>query len=69
MFDIHFGSHFRPFQIDTKLYFVGNFDKMAADAHFGCAKFTFDRISGHLLEIFDIMAAVGYFGCPKFTFD
>ena len=50
---------------------------MAAGAHTGCPKFTFDRISGHfrsihnfiLLEIFDIMAAVGHFGCPKFTYD
>ena len=50
---------------------------MAAGVHFGCPKFTFDRISGYFrsicnflfLEIFDIMAAVGHFGCPKFTFD
>ena len=52
---------------------------MAAGAHFGCPKFTFDRISGHFrsirkfifLDIFciDKMAAVGHFGCPKFTFD
>ena len=50
---------------------------MAAVGHFGCPKFTFDRISGHFrsmpnfifLEIFDKMAAVGHFGCPKFTFD
>ena len=50
---------------------------MAASAHFGCPKFTFDRISGHFrsirnfffVEIFDKMAAVGHFGCPKFTFD
>ena len=50
---------------------------MAAVGHFGCPKFTFDRISGHFrsirnlifLEMFDKMAAVGHFGCPKFTFD
>ena len=27
------------------------FDKMAAGAHFGCPKFTFDRISGHFRSI------------------
>ena len=50
---------------------------MAAVGHFGCPKFTFDRISGHFRSIrnfnyfgnFDKMAAVGHFGCPKFTFD
>ena len=50
---------------------------MAAVGHFGCPKFTFDRISGHFrsihnfnfLEILTKMAAVGHFGCPKFTFD
>ena len=55
----------------------GNFDKMAAVGHFGCPKFTSDRISGHFrsirhfffFEFFDKMAAVGHFGCPKFTFD
>ena len=49
------------------------FDKMAAVGHFGCPKFTFDRISGHFRSIrnfnFDKMGAVGHFGCPKFTFD
>ena len=42
-----------------------NFYKMAAGAHFGCPKFTFDRISGHFRSIrnfggggiFDLMAA------------
>ena len=38
------------------------FDKMAAVGHFGCPKFTFDRISGHFRSI-------GHFGFPKFTFD
>ena len=50
---------------------------MAAGAHFGCPKFTFDRISCHFRSIrnfnffghFDKMAAVGHFGCPKFTSD
>ena len=50
---------------------------MAGGAHFGCPKFTFDRISAIsdryatliILEIFYKMAAVGHFGCPKFTFD
>ena len=42
---------------------------MAVGAHFGCPKFTFDRISGHFISIckfffliFDKMAAVGHFG-------
>ena len=64
-----------PFQINFYLFiFV---DKMAAGAHFGCPKFTFDRISGHFRSIrnftffgnFYKMAAVGHFGCPKFTSD
>ena len=38
------------------------FYKMAAVGHFGCPKFTFDRISGHFRSI-------GHFGCLKFTFD
>ena len=50
---------------------------MTASSHFGCQKFTFDRISGHLRSIrnfnffenFDKMAAIGHFGYPKFTFD
>ena len=37
------------------------FDKMADVGHFGCPKFTFDRISGHFRSI-------GHFGFPKFTF-
>ena len=59
------------------IYFVIFLYKMAAGAHLGCQKFTFDRISGHFrsihnfifLEILDKMAAVGHFGCPKFTFE
>ena len=51
---------------------------MAAVGHYGCPKFTFDRISGNFrsicttlfcLEIFDKMVAVSHFVCPKFTFD
>ena len=30
------------------LIFLNFFDKMAAVGHFGCQKFTFDHISGHL---------------------
>ena len=44
------------------LFFLEIFDKMAAGGHFGCPKFTFDRISGHFRSI-------GHFGFPKFTFD
>ena len=32
-------------------YYFGNFDKMAAGAHFGYPKFTFDRISGYFRSI------------------
>ena len=59
MSEIHFQSHFWPLQIDMQLAI---FDKMAAVGHFGCPKFTFDRISGHFRSI-------GHFGFPKFTFD
>ena len=53
------------------------FYKMAAGGHFGCPKFTFDRLSGHFRSIsnfnfflnFDKMADVGHFRCPKLTFD
>ena len=93
--EIHFWTHFWPFQIDMQLFIFDKmtavdhisvhfrsmwiffFDKMAACAHFGCPKFTFDRISGHFRSIrnficfgnFDKMAAVGHFVCPKFTSD
>ena len=33
------------------LFFFEIFDKMAAGGHFGCPKFTFDRISGHFRSI------------------
>ena len=46
----------------TTLIFVKNNYKMAAGAHFGCPKFTFDHISGNFRSI-------GHFGFPKFTFD
>ena len=76
--EMHFWSHFWPFQIDTQHLGGGvNFDKMAAVGHFGCPKFTFDRISGHFrsirnfffFEIFYKMAASGHFECSKITFD
>ena len=63
MSENHFRSHFWPFRT------IG---------HFGCPKFTFDRISEHFrsirnalyfLLIFDKMATGGHFGCPKITFD
>ena len=50
MSENHFRSHFWPFQINTKLYFF-LFYKMVTGAHFGCPKFTFDRISGHFRSI------------------
>ena len=33
------------------LFLLEIFDKMAAVGHFGCPKFTFDRISGHFRSI------------------
>ena len=55
---------------------------MADVGHFGCPKFTFDRISGHfrsighfgfpkftLENISGHFRLIGHFGCPKFTFD
>ena len=50
---------------------------MAAGAHFGCPKITFDLISIHFtsicnlnfLKFLDKMAAGGLFGCLKFSFD
>ena len=58
----HFPSHFWPFQIKTKLFLLEFFYNMAASAHFGCPKLTFDLISGHFRSI-------GHFGFSKFTFD
>ena len=63
MSEIHFLTHFWPFQIDMQLFYIF-FYKMTA----------VDHISGHFRSIrnfiiFDKMAAVGHFGCPKFTFD
>ena len=63
MSEIHLWSHFWPFQIDTQLKFLFEiFYKMADMVHFGCPKFTLDRISGHFRSI-------GHFAFPKFTFD
>ena len=63
----HISDHFRSIQnfififtkrplapildVRNSLLFFGNFDKMAAGAHFGCPKLTFDRISGHFRSI------------------
>ena len=49
--EIHFRSNFSGHlrSMYTQLNFVGIFfDKMDAVGHFGCPKFTFDRISGHI---------------------
>ena len=78
MSEIHFWTHFWPFQIDMQFFifdkmtavhhisghfiYIFFFYKMAAGAHFGCPKITFDRISGHFWSI-------GHTRCPKFTFD
>ena len=44
----HISGHFISIR---NFNFFGNFDKMAAVGHFGCPKFTFDRISGHFRSI------------------
>ena len=70
MSENHFRSHFWPFQINTIFFF--NFYKMAAGAHFGCAKFTFDRISGHFRSTQNFFCLIFYgshFESPKFTLD
>ena len=51
MSENHFRSHFWPFQINTKLFYLEIFQKMSVGAHFGCPKFRFDRISGHFRSI------------------
>ena len=43
-------------------FFLEIFDKMAAVGHFGCPKFTFDRISGHFRSI-------GHFGMHVSSFN
>ena len=54
--NIHFRWHFWPFQINTKTsIFFYFFYKMAARAHFGCPKFTFDHISNHFRSILFIL--------------
>ena len=61
----HISGHFRSIRI---FYFFLFFDKMAAGAHFGCPKMTFDRISSHFRSIcnfnflgnLDKMAAIGH---------
>ena len=73
MSEIHFRSHFWPFQIDrpfwiSEIHFRSQFWPFQIDTeffsggHFGCLKITLDRISGHF-------RLIGHFGCPKFTFD
>ena len=49
MSENHFRSHLWPFQINAKFFL--NIFKMAGGAHFGCPKFTFDRISNHFRSI------------------
>ena len=60
MSENNFRSHFWPFQINTKLLFL--FYKMVSGAHFGCPKFTFDRISDQYttLIVFEIFIFVNF---------
>ena len=51
MSEIHFRSHFWPFQIDTKHYLFWNFWQNGWRRPFGCPKLTFYRISGHFRSI------------------
>ena len=72
MSEIHFRSHFWPFQIDqpfwiSEIHFRLQFWPFQIDTDFVCVHFespkiTLDRISGHFRSI-------GHFGCLKFTFD
>ena len=73
MSEIHFQSHFWPFQIDrpvwiSEIHFQSQFwpfqidTKKNSGSHFGCLKITLDRISDHF-------RLIGHFGCPEFTFD
>ena len=55
MSEIHFRSHFWPFQIDrpfsiSEIHFRSQFWPFQI-GHFGCPKFTFDGISGHFRSI------------------
>ena len=50
MTENHFRSHFLTFQINTEFFFKC-FHKMAAGAHFGWLKITFNRISRHFRSI------------------
>ena len=47
--EIHFGSHFWPFSINTDFYFI--FLQNGSGGHFGCPKITFDLISIHFTSI------------------
>ena len=62
MSENHFRSHFWPFQINTKILFILFLQNgQRRGAHFGCPKFTFDRISGHFTSIrtvFDVISAL-----------
>ena len=70
MSENHFRSHFYPFHIDTQLLISWNFfDKMAAGGHFGCPKYTFDRIFDHFRSIGHFGFPKGHFGCLKITLD
>ena len=74
MTENHFWSHFSPCQINTQLFVLIFFHKMADGSHFGWPRITFDRISPHFRSIhnfyfFHKMAAGGHFGWPKIAFD
>ena len=77
MSETHFRSHFWPFQINTKLFYLKIFTKWPPvpilDVR-NSLSIAFLDISDLyatciFLDIFDIMPPVGHFRCPKFTFD
>ena len=55
MSEINFRSHFWPI---TEFLYI--FYKMAAGGHFGCPKFTFDRISGHFRSILNFFFSIAF---------
>ena len=54
MTENEFWSHFSPFQINTQLFLLFLFHKMAAGGHFGWPKITFHRISRHFRSIINL---------------
>ena len=52
---------------DQYATFFKNYYKKATGAHFGCPKFTFDRISGHFRSIRNFFFVGNFYFCEFFT--